>query len=162
MAIIFRNQLIFLELLFLIHEFTVVKKVHFIQVRHGGGGRHPPLAPESVWETKMNIHASQWTKWTSINIFLFWAAVWGIPLACLPIYTTLFKGVPELRAIPEGYEPREEEYQRNLVTRWFITSGFCESEQQRHEELIFNRWEADNSSKRRLLINEVSQNSRHY
>lgn len=104
----------------------------------------------------MNIHPSQWPRWQMMNAVMFWCAVWGIPAFGIAFYNYLFNGEAVLKAIPEGYEPREEEYERHPITRWYITSGISESEQQRLEENMYINWENVNNAQRAQLIMEVS------
>jgi NADH dehydrogenase (ubiquinone) 1 beta subcomplex subunit 5 len=65
----------------------------------------------------MNIQSSSW-QWNQFrDLYLFYFGVIGIPLFSISAYCALFIGHAELAPIPEGYEPREEEYERSPITR---------------------------------------------
>ncbi len=65
----------------------------------------------------MSIMPSNWS-WNQFKDELFkWVTIWAIPLLGSGILTSIFIGDAKLAPIPEGYEPREEEYERNPITR---------------------------------------------
>ena len=80
----------------------------------------------------MNITPSKFQILKGMDILLFWIAMWGIPTAAIIAYNTVFIGPGVLKPIPEGYEPREEEYERYPITRWLVKHLWM-SEQQQHE-----------------------------
>ena len=69
------------------------------------------------WDTQLNIRNSQWATKQAYNWMMFWLTVFGAPWAMVAGYTSLMYGDAKLAPIPEGYEPREDEYERNPITR---------------------------------------------
>ena len=52
------------------------------------------------------------------EIMAFYTILVAAPLLAATAYTNIFIGEAKLKPIPEGYEPREEEYERKPITRY--------------------------------------------
>ena len=102
----------------------------------------------------MKTKASDWSWIRMSNLFLFYATLWAAPFLAIATYTNVFIGPAKLQPIPEGYEPREEEYERHPITRW-MAKNYHLSEQQKHEMELHGRWEAYNEALRKQLFAEV-------
>ena len=104
----------------------------------------------------MNVHDSQWERYRAVNVLLFYAVAWAIPLVGFTTYMNWVYGPAILRPIPEGYEPSEEEYQRSPVTRFFVKYDFNLTEQARHETMMHDHWQVNNEARQRQIFSEVS------
>ena len=47
----------------------------------------------------------------------FYSMVVAAPLLAVTAYANIFIGSVKLKPIPEGYEPKEEEYERHPISR---------------------------------------------
>ena len=74
-------------------------------MRHGGGG------------TKMNIVPTRWYDLQFREIMAFYSIIVAAPLIAISTYCNIFIGSAKLKPIPDGYEPKEEEYERHPITR---------------------------------------------
>jgi len=73
-----------------------------------------------------------------------------IPLTLVSLYFNLLVGPAELAEVPEGYIPREWEYQQNAVMR-FMARYVYPTPQKGYEQLLQNMYEqADEARVRRL------------
>merc|ERR1712088_471814 len=70
----------------------------------------------------------------------FYLMLTGIPTLALITYMNLVHGNSELRAIPEGCVPREEEYFANPISR-FIVKHFKVGFQELYEVSLHNLWQ---------------------
>ena len=84
------------------------------------------------WESQLNIKPADFKIRQGIDIMLFWITVWAAPFLAIVAYNTIFIGPGVLKPTPEGYEPREEEYEMYPITRWLVKNVWM-SEQQEHE-----------------------------
>jgi len=55
------------------------------------------------------------------------------PVVALITYLNIVKGPGKLSVIPEGYEPKEYEYERHPLTRLVIKMNMFKSQQEIHE-----------------------------
>ena len=102
----------------------------------------------------MNIQPSQWNKWKFWDITLFWFTFWATPFLAVAAYNAIFIGPATLQPIPEGYEPKEWEYESRPITRWFVKNVW-QSEQEIHEILMAKIWYGKNELHQRQLMAEV-------
>ena len=103
----------------------------------------------------MKTKPSDWAYVKASNIFLFYLTIWAAPLLAIATYTNIFIGPATLKPTPEGYEPKEEEYERHPITRW-MAKNYHMSEQQKHEMELHARWEGHNEGLRKQLFAEVN------
>ncbi|KAK0062900.1 NADH dehydrogenase [ubiquinone] 1 beta subcomplex subunit 5 mitochondrial [Biomphalaria pfeifferi] len=59
-----------------------------------------------------------------------------LPMAALITYVNIFVGPAELSDIPEGYEPKEWEYHRSPIKRWFANYIY-EEPQKEYEKTLY-------------------------
>lgn len=78
-----------------------------MQVRHGGGGHH----------VSMPIRASQWEDWQLKELVFLHGVICLAPFVAIVAYANIFQGPAKLRPIPEGYEPKDYEYERHPISR---------------------------------------------
>ena len=65
----------------------------------------------------MNIVPSRWMDLQFREIMAFYSIIVATPLIAISTYVNIFIGQGKLKPIPEGYEPKEEEYERHPITR---------------------------------------------
>ena len=65
----------------------------------------------------MSIVPTRWYDLEFKELFSFYLAVCAAPLVAISLYSNIFIGTASLKPIPEGYEPREEEYERHPISR---------------------------------------------
>ena len=73
---------------------------------------------QSFGPEKMNVVPSRWSDLQFREIMTFYSILVAAPLLTITAYCNLFIGEAKLKPIPEGYEPREEEYERKPITRY--------------------------------------------
>merc|ERR1712001_144648 len=112
------------------------------QVRHGGG------AP------KMNIVPTRWSDLQFRELLGFYFTIVGVPFIAISTYCNIFIGSAKLKPIPDGYEPREEEYERHPLSRWLMKNYFLNG-QMVYETKLHAIWEQWNYSHRAMLIDEI-------
>ncbi|CAG5127987.1 unnamed protein product [Candidula unifasciata] len=78
-----------------------------VSVRNGGHANQIPLIPSQF----------QWTRFK--DDFHFYLLLGLVPMFSLITYANIFIGPAELSDIPEGYEPKEWEYYKSPIKRWF-------------------------------------------
>jgi len=115
------------------------------QVRHGGGG-----------PVKMNIVPSRWNDLQFREILAFYSIIVAAPLLAVTTYVNIFIGSAKLTPIPDGYEPKEEEYERHPISRWLHRNVFQDG-QMLYETKLHTVWETWNFSHRAMLISEVKR-----
>eukprot|EP00092_Neocalanus_flemingeri_P025638 GFUD01027795.1.p1 GENE.GFUD01027795.1~~GFUD01027795.1.p1 ORF type:complete len:178 (-),score=31.75 GFUD01027795.1:115-648(-) len=86
---------------------------------------------------------------------------WYFMLAAIPIgisvtLMNLLVGPAELRQVPEGYVPTEDEYYRNPITR-LIMRHFKTGFQENYEVHLHNMWELEKISEMTQLKREVKR-----
>jgi len=113
------------------------------QVRHGSYG------PD-----KLNIVPTRWPDLQFREIMAFYSIVVAAPLIAAGVYANIFIGSAKLKPIPEGYEPKEEEYERHPISRWLMRN-FYQNGQMLYESKLHAVWEQWNFSHRAMLIDEV-------
>lgn len=65
----------------------------------------------------MNIVPTRWYDLEFRELFSFYLTLVAAPLVAISLCSNIFIGTATLKPIPEGYEPREEEYERHPITR---------------------------------------------
>merc|ERR1712218_365153 len=113
-----------------------------VQVRNGG--------------TKMNILPTKWDDLQFREYLAFYFTLFGAPLLMVSAYVNIFIGTAKLKPIPEGYEPKEEEYERHPISRWLMKYFYTNS-QMLYEQKLHGIWEQWNQSHRAMLIEEVKR-----
>ena len=73
---------------------------------------------QSFGPEKLNIVPSRWTDLQFREILAFYSIIIATPLLAITTYCNIFIGSAKLKPIPEGYEPREEEYERHPISRY--------------------------------------------
>jgi len=102
----------------------------------------------------MNIRPSSW-GWKMLKDDLHkWIILFGAPTAALITYVNVTKGQATLRPIPEGYNPREEEYYKSPITRWFVRNVYV-GFQQNYEHIMHQTWQGDKDRQFFMLRKEV-------
>merc|ERR1712001_269960 len=94
---------------------------------------------QSFGPEKLNIVPSRWTDLQFREILAF--------------YSILIASA-KLKPIPEGYEPREEEYERHPISRWLM-KNYYEDGQMLYESKLHAIWEQWNASHRAMLMDEI-------
>ncbi|XP_066596360.1 NADH dehydrogenase [ubiquinone] 1 beta subcomplex subunit 5, mitochondrial [Prorops nasuta] len=97
----------------------------------------------------MVVKSTEWQYTKSKDLLHFYSMLGLIPVGITILLTNIFIGPAQLQPIPEGYEPKEYEYYKNPITRFFVR-WFSQSEQfyyeydaHRHEvERIYTRLDA--------------------
>merc|ERR1711963_140890 len=107
-------------------------------------------------EDTMQTVPSMWAWYKSMDVLLFWITIVAAPLVACSVYANIFIGPAKLKPIPEGYEPREDEYDVHPITRWFTRNVYI-SQQQRHEMLLHEKWEMTNTIRQNQLMAEVKR-----
>jgi len=115
------------------------------QVRYGGGG-----------PVKMNIVPTRWNDLQFREILAFYSVLVAAPLFAATAYSNIFVGTAKLKPIPEGYEPKEEEYERHPISRWLHRNVFRDG-QMLYETKLHAIWEQWNFSHRAMLIEEIKR-----
>ena len=64
---------------------------------------------------------------------------WLVPLGAIATYCNIFIGPAKLEPIPEGYVPKEHEYHRHPIARWF--ASVYPSYQQCYEIMLHRDWQ---------------------
>lgn len=103
-----------------------------------GGGELTFVNRTSRWGYKFKDHLH------------FCILLTALPLGILITAVNIFVGPAELTPIPEGYNPKEEEYYRHPISR-FLVRNFRESEQERYEKFLFCVWENEKTSRMKQL-----------
>ena len=75
------------------------------QVRHGG--------------SKMNIVPTRWYDLQLREYMALYLTIVATPFLALSAYANIKIGSAKLKPIPEGYVPKEEEYERHPISRYF-------------------------------------------
>ena len=84
----------------------VISNIFFLcQVRYGGQTTQLPITVPIFYNRK------------GIDIYLFWGAIWITPMLLYTWYHALKYGDAKIAPIPEDYQPKEWEYERNMITR---------------------------------------------
>ena len=65
----------------------------------------------------MNIVPSRWNDLQFREILAFSSIIVAAPLLAVTTYVNIFIGSAKLTPIPDGYEPKEEEYERHPISR---------------------------------------------
>ncbi|KAI8795817.1 NADH dehydrogenase [ubiquinone] 1 beta subcomplex subunit 5 mitochondrial [Biomphalaria glabrata] len=87
-------------------------------------------------DKKMPIIPSTF-EWTRMKDDLHFYLMLGLlPMAALITYVNIFVGPAELSDIPEGYEPKEWEYHRSPIKRWFAKYIY-EEPQKEYEKTLY-------------------------
>lgn len=76
---------------------------YYFQARNGG--------------TKINIVPTKWDDLQFREYLAFYFTLLGAPLLMVSAYANICIGSAKLKPIPEGYEPKEEEYERHPISR---------------------------------------------
>lgn len=117
------------------------------QVRHSQS--NVSFGPE-----KLNVVPSRWMDLQFREIMAFYSILVAAPLLAITTCCNLFIGSAKLKPIPEGYEPREDEYERHPITRWMM-NNFYDNGQMLYETKLHAMWEQWNFSHRTMLMEEV-------
>ena len=54
------------------------------------------------------------------ELLFFYFTICATPFLALSAYTNMFIGPAKLKPIPEGYEPKPEEYEHHPITRYVL------------------------------------------
>ena len=65
----------------------------------------------------MNILPTKWDDLQFREYLAFYFTLLGAPLLMVSAYANICIGSAKLKPIPEGYEPKEEEYERHPISR---------------------------------------------
>ena len=65
----------------------------------------------------MQIKPTRWNDLQFRELLYFYGTVVAAPILALMGYTNTFIGSAKLKPIPEGYEPKDYEYERHPITR---------------------------------------------
>jgi len=103
---------------------------------------------------KMNIVPTRWPDLQFRELMAFYSIIVAAPLLAVSFYCNLFIGTAKLKPIPEGYEPKEEEYERHPISRWLMRN-FYEDGQMLYESKLHVVWEQWNFTHRAMLVDEV-------
>jgi len=120
-----------------------LRQVMVKQVRHGGGIGGPVENRPSRWN---------WDKFK--DYMHFYLLLGAIPLGAVILASNVYVGQAVLKPIPEGYEPKEEEYYKSPITRWFVRNIY-RSEQQQYEMGAADHWELQKKNEMYFLMQEV-------
>lgn len=113
------------------------------QVRNGGG-----------IGGAIENRPSRWS-WDLFKDYMhLYILIGAIPIGAIIVGSNLMVGQAVLKPIPEGYDPKEEEYYKSPVTRWFVRNIF-RSTQQQYEMRACRYWEEQKKSEMFLLMKEV-------
>jgi NADH dehydrogenase (ubiquinone) 1 beta subcomplex subunit 5 len=104
----------------------------------------------------MNIVPTRWYDLQFREILAFYTFIVAGPLIAISTYCNIFIGRAKLKPIPEGYEPKEEEYERHPITRWFMRNFYYDG-QMLYEVKLHAIWEQWNTTHRSRLIKEVKR-----
>lgn len=122
-----------------------LRQVMVHQVRHGGGiGGQVENRP------------SRWSYDMFKDYLHLYTLIGLIPCGLLVIGSNLFIGTAVLKPIPEGYEPKEEEYYKSPITRWFVRHVY-KSYQQQYEMRAASIWQDHKRGNIRQLYDEVAR-----
>jgi len=88
-----------------------------------------------------------------LDDIMFHAVLVATPLALISAYVNIFIGPAKLTPIPEGYEPKEEEYEVHPIPRFF--KSLQRTEQQQHEQNMHFHWQKWRETHKAQLIAEV-------
>ncbi|KAE8752329.1 hypothetical protein FOCC_FOCC001122 [Frankliniella occidentalis] len=121
---------------------AILKNVQ--QVRQMSGGDH----------NKFIIQPTRW-QWNKFKDMVHMYVLIGmIPLGLISTYCNVFIGPAQLAPIPEGYTPKEYEYHRHPITRFF--ASFMESEQEAYEKHMHILWAEYDASEFRRIDKEIT------
>merc|ERR1712080_16150 len=121
----------------------------------GPGGTYGKMPIASEWDTKFSIQPTRWTTHKARDDMILHWIIWGGPFLPIGMGTSLFIGDAKLTPIPEGYEPREEEYEPNPITRYRIKYWPWGTKQQSHEVRMHRFWEVHTLGNQLALKMEV-------
>merc|ERR1711997_258816 len=85
----------------------------------------------------------------------FYLALGAIPLGLCILVANIFIGPAKLEPIPEGYVPKEHEYHRHPIARWF--ASVYPSYQQCYEIMLHRDWQLDKGRRQLQLREEVKR-----
>ena len=67
----------------------------------------------------MNIVPSRWHDLSLREYMAFYLTIVATPFLALSAYANIKIGSAKLQPIPEGYVPKEEEYERHPISRYY-------------------------------------------
>merc|ERR1712117_206019 len=85
-----------------------------VPVRHGG--------------SKMNIVPTRWYDLQLREYMALYLTIVATPFLALTAYANIKIGSAKLKPIPEGYVPKEEEYERHPISRWLMKYFFTDGQ----------------------------------
>jgi hypothetical protein len=92
----------------------MIDKCDFQIRKSGGGGIQQPA---SQWDSIFNIVPTRWNYLMFKDMLHFYVIIVATPLLAVIAYANICVGSAKLAAIPEGYEPKEWEYEPHPITR---------------------------------------------
>ncbi|KAH9514205.1 NADH dehydrogenase [ubiquinone] 1 beta subcomplex subunit 5, mitochondrial [Bulinus truncatus] len=102
-----------------------------VSVRNGGHERKMVIVPSSF-------------EWTVFKDDLHFFLMLGLlPMAALITYVNIFVGPAQLSDIPEGYEPKEWEYHKSPIKRWFAKYVYQEPQKEYEKTLYWIHYWAE-------------------
>ncbi|XP_044008353.1 NADH dehydrogenase [ubiquinone] 1 beta subcomplex subunit 5, mitochondrial [Aphidius gifuensis] len=104
----------------------------------------------------MQIVPSRWHWDKTKDLVHLYFFVGAIPLGILIMWSNIFIGHAQLSPIPEGYVPKEWEYCRSPITRFFVKYIYT-SEQQEYEKYCHFLWTEKEIMKVRELEKRVKE-----
>merc|ERR1712038_1872379 len=124
---------------------------------HGGAprGRFAHLF-HNMWDIKMNIRPTEWSMRYKNDLWVYWAWIFIAPAFALGTGASIFIGNASIAPIPEGYEPKEWEYERNPITRWMVRNVW-KSEQCQYEIKMHEIWAHRIATQRKQLKKGVQE-----
>eukprot|EP00095_Tigriopus_kingsejongensis_P001958 maker-scaffold594_size129171-snap-gene-0.18 protein:Tk01958 transcript:maker-scaffold594_size129171-snap-gene-0.18-mRNA-1 annotation:"GM24678" len=112
-------------------------------VRFGGHATHKQRPTTWSWDIFKDF----------VNLYVI---LTGAPFAAAILYSNVFVGHANLQPIPEGYNPKEDEYHAHPIVRWLMRH-FYSGEQQRYEITLHSLWQSEKRKKQRMLEKEVKR-----
>lgn len=99
---------------------------------------------------------SNWGWYKFKDYLHFYFMVGMIPCVAIATYCNLFIGPATLAPIPEGYAPKEYEYQRHPITR-FIARYAWSNYQESYEKTLHLNWVEFEQYQMRIVSDRVEQ-----
>merc|ERR1711874_64598 len=103
----------------------------------------------------ITVRPSRWTWDIFKDQLHFYILIAAVPIGALITYLNVFVGPAELRPIPEGYVPKEIEYERSPVVRWLKTTFNRPGWQERYERQLHDVWQEEKTINMKQLRDEV-------
>jgi len=113
-------------------------------VRHGGQITQLPITQPMFYNRK------------GFDTYMFWGVIWVTPMLLYTWYHAIRYGDAKISPTPEEYQPKEWEYEKNMITRKLVKSWNW-SEQARYEGLLTVLVERQMMHQQNELVAEVKR-----